>query len=204
MKIIKRFLITSLLVTIMPTSFSAVRLDVDGDGDADANDGLMIQRRLTGAGSVTPGIVLPINVGGLGTNGARTDAEIVTLIDSMKSATENINNHTPSLADIAGTWNGSEIINGLTDKVYSVITIDGTLTYYNDMGDSFDNIIDCYLKTTATIKDISNGVFLINNNISVRFMISNKSLIGTTDDEIEVSIPSSLQEADFTPLCNQI
>ncbi|NOX09197.1 MAG: hypothetical protein GXP22_06890 [Gammaproteobacteria bacterium] len=69
---------TSSEVTV---TIGSVSLDVDGDGDADANDGLMIQRRLTGAGSVASGVVLPTGVGGLGTNGARTDAEVVAVID---------------------------------------------------------------------------------------------------------------------------
>ena len=57
--------------------------DVDGDGDADANDGLMIQRRLTGAGTVTTGVVLPPNAGGTGTNGAKTDAEIISSMGNV-------------------------------------------------------------------------------------------------------------------------
>jgi len=37
-------------------------LDVDGNGVSDANDGVMILRRLNGAGTVTTGIVLPAGV----------------------------------------------------------------------------------------------------------------------------------------------
>ncbi len=50
-----------------------ISLDVDGDGDADANDGVMIQRRLTKAGTVTTGIVLPAGV---------DNAKVVAAIDA--------------------------------------------------------------------------------------------------------------------------
>ncbi|NOX08807.1 MAG: hypothetical protein GXP22_04840 [Gammaproteobacteria bacterium] len=59
-----------------------VPLDVDGDGDGDANDGLIIQRRLTGASDVITGIVLPTNVGGSGVDGARSNTEILQVIDT--------------------------------------------------------------------------------------------------------------------------
>ncbi|NOX10080.1 MAG: matrixin family metalloprotease [Gammaproteobacteria bacterium] len=49
--------------------------DVDGDGEVDADDGLMIQRRLTGAGDVTPGVVLPVGV---------SNSSIVAVIDALQ------------------------------------------------------------------------------------------------------------------------
>ena len=70
-------LIKTVIVTYLETT-----LDVDGDGDADANDGVLIQRRMTGAGTVTTGVSLPTGVGGSGTSGARTNSEITSAIDS--------------------------------------------------------------------------------------------------------------------------
>jgi len=58
--------------------------DVDGDGDADANDGVMILRRLNGAGTVITGIVLPTGVGGGGVGGRRSNAEVAGGIDGLK------------------------------------------------------------------------------------------------------------------------
>jgi len=58
--------------------------DVDGDGDADANDGVMILRRMNGAGTVTTGIVLPANVGGVGGFGERTNGEVNGAIDGLR------------------------------------------------------------------------------------------------------------------------
>lgn len=63
---------------------AGVNFDVDGDGDADANDGVMILRRLNGAGTVTTGIVLPQGVGGAAAGGARSNAEITGVIDALK------------------------------------------------------------------------------------------------------------------------
>jgi len=58
--------------------------DVDGDGDADANDGVMILRRLNGGQTVITGVALPAGAGGAGVNGARTNAEIIGVIDGLK------------------------------------------------------------------------------------------------------------------------
>ena len=71
---------------ITVTGTSCATLDVDGDGDGDANDGLMVQRRLNSAGTVDTGVVLPTGVGGSGDSGARTNAEILSVIDGSGTA----------------------------------------------------------------------------------------------------------------------
>ena len=73
-------------VSITVTGNTCATLDVDGDGDGDANDGLMVQRRLNSAGTVDTGVVLPTGVGGSGTSGARTNAEILSVIDDSGTA----------------------------------------------------------------------------------------------------------------------
>ena len=116
---------------------------------------------------------------------------------------DSVNNTSPFLVDIAGVWNNSETIDGLTDEVYLVIKTNGTVVFYDYMGDSFDAEANCYMSFTETISDLGGGDFLVGGNWTVHLTISSGNLITTFDGITDPPMPpSSLLESDLAPICD--
>lgn len=115
---------------------------------------------------------------------------------------------TPSLSDIAGTWDDSETVGEEVDKKYVVIKDYGELITYDYDGDSFDQGSDCYYRFTDSITDLGNGSFEIVDDSSFRYevaiAVSNNQLTVTSVNGTSTSPSSSLTESDFIPLCNEI
>ncbi len=69
-----------------------------------------------------------------------------------------------TLNNLVGVWDSSRKIDNLIDEYYVVIKPNGSIVSYNYLGDSYDNLNNCYSENFRTIAEIGNGIFLVTDN----------------------------------------
>lgn len=123
-------------------------------------------------------------------------------VDSVDSITPTLADI--ALADIVGVWDDSKVYSSVTDEMYTVIRADGTGSYYDYMGDSFDNFGNCYeVLLSFTVEDLGGGNFLVDGTNVVHLTITNGALISVhSDGTTFTSPPTTLHEFNLAPLCS--
>jgi len=129
--------------------------------------------------------------------------------------TEKSNIAEPSLSDISGVWDSTDLFDGKQDQSYFVIKGYGVITSYDYMGDEVDSALgevkDCYHKGNVEfLTDLGDGTFETFNLENGEFdtlnmtISDNKLTIKSAEDDLAPFPKSSLSESDFTPLCESV
>ena len=114
----------------------------------------------------------------------------------------------PSLSGISGVWDFSTTYDQELDERYYFINASGVLVDYDYQGDSYDQGPNCFYNYSASIFDLGNGEFLViapdGDEYNFSAAIYENTLVVLEDGETFRGYKSSLQESDFTPLCDDI
>lgn len=120
----------------------------------------------------------------------------------------NVDNDGPVLfiSDVSGVWDVSEIEDGLLDEMYVFIREDGVISYFDYLGDEYDNLSDCYLEAldVGQFLPISGNLYLFDTDeeqTEVFVSTENGDLLLDSDDSLVVWSPTNQRLSDFVPLC---
>jgi len=115
-------------------------------------------------------------------------------------------NSSPTLSDLAGVWDATEVTGQSTDVIYTVFKTNGIINIYDYDGDSAGDGFYCYYKDVSSIEDKGNGNFIVTADFddifNTRISLSGNEMTVTDSFGTGVIVRSSLSESSFTPLCN--
>ncbi|MCE2572719.1 hypothetical protein [Motilimonas eburnea] len=110
-----------------------------------------------------------------------------------------------SLVNISGVWDASELIDDKQDEFYVVIKDHGEISFYDYMGDEYDNLDNCYQNVSYSLTDLGDDLFEMVTNLSVvsniKAQLDGDRLVLTRNDESQTLIKSNRLESSFSPLC---
>ena len=110
----------------------------------------------------------------------------------------------PSITDISGIWDGTEIKDGVKDIRYIVVKDYGEIVIYNYTDDLYDKGIDCYNKHSMTATDLGDGIFELMQGdmfMKVGFSLIDSELVYNGPGDPQTYPKSDYSESDFSPIC---
>jgi hypothetical protein len=120
--------------------------------------------------------------------------------DGSDPACTNTCNESPTLADLAGTWDISDDYGTEGyDVYYTVLRTNGTYQDYDYAGDTYDNYKNCYWTYSGSFIDLGNGTFSEDGIVGTLRLCGNV-LYGNSGGEFFVYTRSA--KNSFTPICN--
>lgn len=109
---------------------------------------------------------------------------------SNNNEADRIDNNVSSINDIVGLWDATEETEEGVDNVYWGISPSGSLSIYDYLGDTFDDIANCYFiaEDFGLITNLGDSNFIVQIDDGVEVLTANIELSTVGDDLIMVFI----------------